>query len=174
MTMFYRTDVRMVDNCREPALPDDVGLLVVVYGCDFAIVESDSLGSDLPVGVESITNCLEKLLHSSFDYPPARALAMEACEGADLDYPAMCQRLAQSLEDRFHSQPSDGFRFLRAAGEQLGYLTRGRYYWVLGYRNDNVKWVSSDYQIYTDHCSEFGLTEDQLPRLFPMSRNRTP
>ena len=58
-------------------------------------------------------------------------------------------------------------RFLRAAGEQLGYLTRGRYYWVLGYRNESVKWVSSDYQIYTDHCSEFGLTAEELPRLFP-------
>lgn len=166
MTMFYRTDVRMVDNCREPALPDEVGLLVIAYGRDFAIVETDSLGNDLPVGVEPITNCLAKLLHSSFDYPPARALAMEACDSS-MDYSAMCQTLAQALEDWFHSQPSDGFRFLRAAGEQRGYLIRGRYYWVLGYCNDCVKWVSSDFQIYLDHCAEFGLTAEELPRLFP-------
>lgn len=166
MTVFYRTDVRVVDNCREPALPDEVGFSLVAYGRDFAILETDSLGTDLPVGVEPITNCLAKLLHSSFDYPPARALAMEACKRT-MDYPKMCQCLAQSLEDRFHSQASDGFRFLRAAGEQLGYLTRGRYYWVLGYRDETVYWVSSDYQIYPDHCSEFGLTEDQLPRIFP-------
>lgn len=166
-TMFYRTDLRVLDDCTEPALPEDIGFLIVVYGHDYAIMETESLGSNLPQGVDPLPKCLARLLYSGRDYPPARALAMEACEDSEIDYSEMCGRLSRSLQEWFQSQPDDGFRFLRASGDQVGYMNRGQFYWVLGYVDDCVYWVSSDYQIYPDHCSEFGLTEGQLPVLFP-------
>lgn len=169
---FYCSAIRTVDEATEPALPEDVGYLIVVYGRDYAIFETDYLGVDLPHGVHPVPEGLGRLLASATGYPPARALAMEDCEGQELDYEAACKRLFDSLFLRSRSQAEDGFRFLRATGDQVGYLNRGQFYWVLGYHCDHVYWVSSDYQVYTDHCSDFGLEEGDLPSLFPLSWRR--
>jgi hypothetical protein len=170
--MFYCSGLRKVDECTEPTLPEGFGYLIVVYGSDYAIFESDWLGDDLPEGVYPLPEGLRRLLSSATGYPPARALAMESCERRDLPYDAMCRRLFDSLLLRSRSQAEDGFRFLRASGDQVGYMNRGQFYWVLGYLCDYVYWVSSDYQIYPDHCSAFGLEEDDLPRLFPRNWQR--
>lgn len=169
---FYCSKLRTVDDATEPALPDDIGYLIVVYGPDYAIFESDWLGRDLPEGVYPVPEGLARLLTSATGYPPARALAMESCQAKELDYSAMCKRLLDLLLARLCSQTDDGFRILRASGDQVGYLNRGQFYWVLGYLCDYVYWVSSDYQIYSDHCSDFGLEEADLPVLFPRSWRR--
>ena len=165
--MFYRTGIRSIDDCLEPALPDDVGYLIVAYGPDYAIADTAYLGAECQDGVEPVPEGLGRLLSSSQDYPPARALAMEYCENLKLDYPSLCDHLERLLLQRNLSQPTDGFRFLRAAGDQIGYMNRSQFYWVLGYVGDLVYWVSSDYQIYKDHCSCFGLTGTQLAEMFP-------
>ena len=164
---FYRANLRTFDDCSEPALPEGLGFLIVVYGSDYAVLESDWPDNEKPPGVCPVPEGLARLLSSGSCYPPARALAMEGCERLDLDYSAMCERLSSLLLLRCLSQPEDGFRFLRAYGHQAGYLTRGKFYWVLGYVSNYVYWVSFDYQIYTDPCSEFGLEERELPLLFP-------
>lgn len=169
---FYCSKLRTLNDATEPALPDGIGYLIVVYGRDYAIFESDWLGRDLPEGVYPVPEGLARLLTSTMGYPPARALAMESCEDKELDYPDMCESLFESLLLNLRSQADDGFRILRASGDQVGYLNRGQFYWVLGYRCDFVYWVSSDYQVYTDHCSDFGLEEGDLPLLFPRSWQR--
>ena len=177
--MFYRANVGETDDCRSPAIPDDLGFLVVVYGSDFVIFETGYLEGELPAGVEKIHPELNRLLASGEAYPPARALAMEYCENSELDYYSLCERLKDLLLERCAGQFSDGFRFLQATGDHVGYMNRSQFYWVLGYLGERVYWVSSDYQIYCSPCSNFGLVPSELAGLFPNSwrratRNRTP
>lgn len=48
---FYCSGLITVDGVTEPALAAEVGYLIVVCGTDYAIFESDYLGTDLPEGV---------------------------------------------------------------------------------------------------------------------------
>ncbi len=166
--MFYRTDIRRTGDRAEPALPPDTGFTAVIYGSDYVIVETSWLGFDPPPGVDPVPEKLEQLLSSGQAYPPALALAMEACEDTNVDYPALCEHLHDELTKRLEAQATDGFRLLCAVVDESGYMTQGKYYWVLGYFGTKVYWVSyGDYQIYPNPCSDFGLEEADLPKMFP-------
>ena len=166
--MFYRTDLRQGEDCLEPAFQPDTGWTSVVYGPDYAIIETSWLERDPPPEVERLPQDLERLLYSGQAYPPALALALDVCEHTDLEYRALCDRLRDELTKRLDAQATDGFRLLRAVVDESGYMTRGEYYWVLGYFGTKVFWVSyGDYQIYPNPCSDFGLEEADLPNMLP-------
>ena len=170
--MFYRTALRQTEDYVEPAFRPDTGCSVLLYGPDYAIVRAHRLDLDPPPEVEPVPEQLALLLSSGQTYPPALALALDVCHRTELDYPELCQRLSDELRARLDRQAEDGFRLLRAVVGELGYMTLGEYYWVLGYSKSTVFWVSWDYQIYPDHCSDFGLTEPELAILFPTPWSR--
>lgn len=165
--MFYRTDIRRTDGFVEPVFQPDTGWSHIVYGPDFVIIETPR-DIDPPPGVEPVPDRLARLLYSGQTYPPALALAIDVCDDTDLDYLSLCERLCNELTKRLDAQATDGFRLLCAVVEEVGFMARGEYYWVLGYFGAKVFWVSyGDYQIYPDDCSDFGLEEADLPKMFP-------
>jgi len=59
------------------------------------------------------------------------------------------------------------YRLAEGAVEDLGYLSKGEFCWVLEYKpaSKSVRWVSNDYFVYENAASDFNLTQQQLDML---------
>ena len=164
---FYRTSLRQIYNCTEPDIPEGTPFSWVFYAAELAIIEIPAY-ADVPVcpGLERIKGKLEALLASSHKYPPARALAAEALEESQLEWPALAARMERLLTHYFESQATTGFRLLKCLEDQgdslenCGYGGVGQYYWVLASVGEKLTWASDhDYQIYWALIGEFEVPD---------------
>ena len=170
---YYLVDYVKWGRNSRPALPDGTGfLLLAAPGCDprwgvFA-VDRELQPSDQvrPVPIE-----LQRLLQAAEQYPPAMALARDALsiefDGEQPTDELFCIRYAACLDEYLTQQGSAPYVFAKAIGDELGYLRRGEFYWVLRYLRGSrtVAWVSSDYFVYHNPVSDFDLSPDQLDAL---------
>ena len=118
-----------------------------------------------------VSDELEALLYSAESYPPAMAITREViprlCRGRDISVEEFAAILIRPLTLALQSQPDNGFILAESLVDKLGYRMCGEFAWVLDYDpgRDLVSWVSSDYFIYTDAASGFGLEKSALNRL---------
>jgi hypothetical protein len=130
-------------------------------------------GREVPLSkhITAIPDDLRSALWSAEQYPPALALARDAISGEfserQLDRNRFFERYRDLLVDYMSRQPSAPYILVRAVGDELGYLTRGQFYWVLRYLKDSntVQWVSADYFVYQNRASDFALSQEQLAAL---------
>ncbi|MBS2033872.1 hypothetical protein JST97_02740 [bacterium] len=164
---FYRTSLRRIYNCTEPAIPEGTPFSWVFYAAELAIIEIPA-DADVPhcPGLERIEGKLEALLASSHKYPPARALAAEALEESQLEWPALAARMERLLTHYFKGQAASGFRLLKCLedqGDSLemgGYGGVGHYYWVLASDGEKLTWVSDHlYGVHRAPIAEFEVPE---------------
>jgi hypothetical protein len=160
---FYRTSLRRIYNCTEPDIPEGTPFSWAFYAAELALIEIP-VHVDVPAypGFERIQGKLEALLASSHKYPPARALAAEALEGSQLEWPALADRMEQLLTHYFESQATSGSRLLKCLEDQgdslemCGYGGVGHYYWVLASDGEELTWVSDhDYMVHRAPIAEF-------------------
>jgi hypothetical protein len=152
---------------RQPALPRGLGFSVLAdcgIKSQWALV---SISRDrAPLGTIPVDHELDQLLFSAVRYPPALALARPAFE-RDARPHWSPKRLAATFADllRLHlrAQHRSHFVLAEALVDELGYLTSGEFVWLLTLTRDHgkhdlVRWVSSDFQIYTNPARHFRIS----------------
>ena len=173
---FYRTSLRRIYNCTEPDIPEGTPFSWVCYAANLAIIEIPA-NESLTAELEMVKGKLGALLASSHKYPPARALAAEALEGSELEWPALAERMEGLLTFYFEDQATSGFRLLRCLQDQgdslemCGYGGVGHYYWVLASDGEKLTWVSDhDYLVHRAPIEEFEIPPgcDLPPSLRPV------
>ena len=157
-------------------MPERTGFLVVLYGPDYCILESNQLRSmdldrQLPEYVKPVPPVLDNLLRSSESYPPARALMMKELDRRRLPLEIAYEEIEKRLTYHLEAQRTSPYVLLRASRNNGINFTGGVYYWVVGlvdddlkvrYQEPGVRWVSSDYQIYQADVSDFDVDEEAL------------
>lgn len=102
-------------------------------------------------------------------YPPALALAraeLSNCPAGRFATPeAFMQYYGDALRRHLRQQPHAGFVLAEAVRDEVGYLARGRFYWILGVQSaaQVVQWVSDDYFVYENPAADFDLHRLRLP-----------
>ncbi|MGE0488949.1 MAG: hypothetical protein AB7S38_07010 [Vulcanimicrobiota bacterium] len=114
---------------------------------------------------EAVAPELAGLLRSALAYPPALAQARN-----DLDeVPAEDYLVALAGSLTRHLDQQDQQRtFLARAQHTTEELTRGRYYWVVGFDTESglLEWVSDDFLVYEERPEIFGLKSDDFTARF--------
>lgn len=80
----------------------------------------------------------------------------------------MSVTLVRRLRYHLRRQHQTGYILAEAIHRELGYLYPGTFYWVIGPSRRGrtaVRWVSSDYQIYTNPIRHFRLPPGWRKRL---------
>lgn len=125
----------------------------------------------LAPGFHGVPDELYVLLSSAEGYPPAIALSRDEVEkewdGRRPTRQQFAASLAESLRRHLRAQPHVNYRLAEGAVEDLGYLSKGEFCWVLEYKpaSKSVRWVSNDYFVYENAASDFNLTQQQLDML---------
>ncbi len=175
MTFLYADWIPSPEGGFEPDLPanDGYGL----YGSpgrdsgwalfSVSLTDDATVDNHICPGAE-----LEALLYSGMAYPPALALSRDDLERhfkrenpPRQEFEAYyCKRLYHYLS----KQDTCGYLLAQASHDELGYLTKGGFYWLVGYLADRkmVKWVSGDYHVYTNDAAHFDIPRH---RLVPLS-----
>ena len=131
-----------------------------------SIIDDELESSSLEL--DKVSDKLEILLDSAKLYPPAFAIAFH---NANLSWPITKQEYEQKLitllRKYLSNQHSDSFLLCEANSEQIGYLEKGEFVWVVRFypESDEVLWVSSDYELYRDSILKFNLKADLLQKL---------
>lgn len=159
---------------KEPLLPANDGFL---YLSDFGPSARWGLfrvwlADDEPAtqGLEAVPDDLAVLLDSGMAYPPALASREDMkrrWHGGNPSRKEFALSLVDALTQRLRAQPHAPYRLAQAVVDELGYLSRGQYVWVLSYDPgpSTVSWVSSDYFIYKNPADDFDLHEAALATL---------
>ncbi len=160
---------------REPLLPEHDGFLLLAdAGRDapWAIFEVSFVDDDpSEVGLEEVPDDLCTLLDSAKAYSPAMAIAGEDMarrwKGKTPSRAEFAASYMESLRRVLRAQPESPYRLAEAIVDELGYLRKGEYAWILAYNSVTyrVSWVSSDFQIYQNPVSDFDLDDDALAAL---------
>jgi len=130
-----------------------------------------SVDQTLAPGFREVSDELFVLLTSAEGYPPAMALARNEVgkkwDGLRPTQQQFAASLAESLRQHLREQPQVNYRLAEAVREDLGYLSKGEFCWVLQYSPalKKVRWVSSDYFVYENAASDFNLSQQQLDML---------
>ena len=163
------------DGGKEPLLPKNYGcLLLADFGPNtpWAIFDV-SFVEDQPVaeGLEEVDDDLRILLNSAKAYSPAMALACHDVsrrwERKSPSRSDFAVSLVNALRQSLRAQTDSRYRLAEAVVNELGYLVRGGYVWILGYNSvsHKVSWVSWDFQIYQNSSSDFDLDDEALVAL---------
>lgn len=174
MPYCYMELVTVRTGGRCPDFPASVGFLLLAdpgRSAAWALYEytpPSDLESWKPT--EPLGQQLEALIDSAKSYPPALALARDEMTSAFCDrQPSrneFQQAYAESLASNLGSQPNAGFILARATRDEPGYLDAGSWYWLLGLTgSDSVRWVSTDFHVYTNALADFDLTGGRLEKL---------
>jgi len=163
---------RAGDRC--PDFPAGVGFLVLAdpgRNAAWALYEY-TLPHDLESWkpTESPGQRLEALIDSAKGYPPALALARDEMTSTFRERQPSRNEFeeayAESLASNLGSQPNSGFILACAIRDEPGYLDAGSWYWLLRLAGaDSVRWVSTDFHVYTNALSDFDLTGGRLEKL---------
>ena len=159
----------------EPGFPEGVGFLLLAdcrpakWGLYefYRNEDAEDWQPESPVSGE-----LEVLLESSKKFPPALALARDRVSdkfsGREPTQEEFIAVLANSLQYHLSRQAMFNYFLAPALNDELGYLCKGEWYWVLGKSQsdtEKVRWVSTDFFVYCNPIADFDLTEPQLQNL---------
>ena len=159
---------------RGPKLPPNHGFLLVAepgYASEWALFRVDLADYTRREGLTPITDELDGLLLSGEMYPPALALArdevMEHFSGRVASHAEFDGFYRERLRHHLAAQDTAGYLMARCLRGQGIYLRKDSYYWLIDYmpEREAVRWVSSDYFVYTDPASDFEVTTQRLAQL---------
>jgi len=162
---------------REPRMPDEAAYLQLLEpGRDaawgiFAVDFSEDAEAVNIQGFRRVEIDLECFLMTAEGYPPALALTRRDLSNNPriraMDQDEFSRAAVDCLRDHLRGQRTSGFFLAEALSDQVGYLRKGGFYWIIGYDPDQnkVNWVSDDYHVYTDSVDCFRLTRDDVLHL---------
>lgn len=166
--------VKMRHNKRpgwRPDLPKNCGFLLLAdaRGLHWGIYKL-STNQDLSSNpnVVPVSNTLRTLVHSAKMYPPAMALARDYLSRKFANRkPTRMQferAYASTLRNHLKYQDKARFRLVEAVADEVGYLTRGGFYWAVRYDEATkcVSWVSDDFFIYRNPVTDFKINPSVL------------
>ena len=151
-----------------PDFPGKAGFLLLadarrsrsgIYECD--LPRSRAKGRR----IAPLDNVLCALIESGKRYPPALALARNDVTRAFAETaPSRADlrgKYAEALRARLNRQADAPYVLVEAARDEIGYLRRGEWYWVLRLRTALsgivASWVSDDYFVYENPVEDFVL-----------------
>ncbi len=121
----------------------------------------------MPESVYPVCDELATLLESAEDYPPALALVRDDLDGDGSPSEAeFSEKLIERLTFYLHGQVHSPFFMARAKKTEIGYKQAGGYYWIVGYKDKSVLWVSRDYFVYKDPLGDFELEASEVRHKF--------
>ena len=161
----------------EADLPANSGyMLLASPGSDaeFSLFECEFDDSSMSSKVECISEDLFEIIESAKHYPPALAIAREEIEREFEKFPdklskgVFLERYKTILVDLIKNQPNQKYIISEAVQTESGYLYKGGYYWIVDYSpyEEQITWVSRDYQLYKNHISYFKIAPITLVQRF--------
>jgi hypothetical protein len=157
-----------------PDIPEEVGFLElaepVVGASSYALYRLDVPEAVVVPKAQAVPEDIEVLIWSGEGFPPALAQARDAValgSGAEPRPDDFLRRFGGHLTELLSAQRGSQAFLARCVEGQPGYLTPGAWYWLLDRTEDGsrVRWVSSDYHVYTDPTSTFDVRPDLVLRL---------
>jgi hypothetical protein len=79
------------------------------------------------------------------------------------------KKLAERLTFYLHDQARSPFFLAQAKKTELGYKHAGGYYWIVGYKDKAVRWVSRDYIVYHAPWDDFDVDASEIEPRFRCS-----
>ena len=156
-------------NEQEPDLPQGIGYLLLadsrlsewsLYQCSY---DNEKININNPVNNE-----LKLLLYSAERFPPALALTRDDIsrkfKSTNPTLSEFQSAIITSLKSRLNILSRRRFLLLETASDEIGYLGKSEWYWVIGVSKDksSLYWISDDYFVYTNPISHFKISDEQL------------
>jgi len=140
-------------------------------GAEFALFKWDLPdGHEKSRSVRQVSDELVELLHSAEDYPPALALTREDLKSDESRSTIeFSKRLAERLTFYLQEQAHSPFFLAKAKKTELGYKHAGGYYWIVGYKDKSILWVSGDYIVYRSPLDDFEIDASEVELRFHCS-----
>ena len=114
-----------------------------------------------------VDDWLAALIESGKRYPPALAFSRQRVQTTFENSTPSREKFAREygglVELRLAQQQESRFLLARARRDEIGYLTKGEWYWVTNVTVEPaiVSWVSDDYFFYNNPLEDFELSEAQ-------------
>lgn len=158
------------DSGWAPVLAPDKGYVALLSprpgSTDYGLYLTDSEPTE---SLGPLSEQLHGLLSSASRFPPILAITRERL---DLARPTPFEEieavLVAELERNLNAVKRENlFCFSRTTTDEVGYLARGEYYWLVGAAPlaRALYWVADDFQIYEADEAHFVLTEEDRERL---------
>ena len=130
---------------------------------------SDDQGEGSPRN--AVPGSLAVLLDSCRAYPPALASAARDLATRTLMSPQdFNDELEQRLTEQLESQRSRPYVMAKSRASETGYRDVGEFVWIVAYNpkrvGQEITWVSSDYQLYSDSIVTFDIDSAWLAKRF--------
>jgi hypothetical protein len=148
---------------------DGLRLLADLPGLEWGIFEIDPGDPGSPENL--VSDELAGLIESAKRYPPALGLAREelgqvfgeACPSQT----EFARAYGVALRTHLSRQHESPYVLAPALRDEVGYLTKGEWYWVLGVSGNPAmaSWVSDDFHIHSNDVNDFDFTGQQLKHL---------
>jgi hypothetical protein len=149
----------------KPPLPDSVLILAGGEGEDFALCELDDVYG---LTVQPVSEEAERLVTAAKAWPPAMALAAAAVEKMEdvTSDASMFETILCELLPWFLALREQGKCILaKCIVSEPDYRNEGEQLWIVAKRDNDVLWISSDYQIYDAPAADFELSAEDLRAL---------
>jgi len=161
----------------EADIPDNSGYLLLASpgkNANYSLFDCEIEDSSNLSNVYSVSDALYEIIDSGKDYPPALAIAREKIEEesekhtGNISKQEFLDLYKSILEDLLKNQINQKFFLCKAIQTESGYLYSGGYYWIVGYstNDEQILWVSRDYQLYRNHLSYFDVDKKLLVQRF--------
>lgn len=177
MDFYCFVEWKDLGDSKMPALPEDTPFLLLSGDPDiskWALLECE-LPDDFEFTdqVSLVDEELEVLLYSANGYPPALALTRddfeEFCyERKNLSKEDFSNIFKNILKQHLQLQRYNQFFLAEAKVDEEDYIVKGAYYWIVGFdfESSEVEWVSDDFYVYQNPCSDFGLDPLKMSKWF--------
>ncbi len=175
--MYYFIRWKHTEEGYTPDIPEGIGFGRLAEpgracdGAEFALFKcSLPENYEKSEGVNQVSDALAELLRSAEDYPPALALTREDLEAdksrSELEFSGkLTERLTFYLQEQIHSP----FFLAKARRTEFGYKYADGYYWIVGYKDKSVLWVSRDYIVYRAPLDDFAVDASDIEVRFHRS-----
>lgn len=108
------------------------------------------------------TEYLISLIESGKKYPPALAISKAAVaikfENKEPSLSEFTDFFCNKLFYYLSQQSNSNYRLLQAVNDDLGYLSKGEWYWIIDEFDSEksvVRWISDDFHIYQNPITDF-------------------
>ena len=159
----------------EPDFPDDMSYLLLAdcQSSDLGLYQfSHDENSEDWCPKYPVSDELEALLESGKRYPPAIAITRDTVSRVYRNRKPTLQdfsaTLVETLKTNLANQSVAGYILAPASQEEIGYISKSEWYWVLQISKSDpnlIHWVSDDYFIYSNAITDFELTDEQIRNL---------
>ena len=172
---YVKKDCSCCSSCWDPNCSEDISFLELatpnsdlhwaLYRCD--IEDKENINNS----IITVSDKLEELLFSAERFPPAIAIARNEisslCSKKKLTKQEFLLEYEVCIKKHLQSQRSNKYIFTEAIKDELGYISKGSFYWLIGYdvKDNKVLWVSDDYFIYGNSADCFDISEDEIVEL---------